>query len=107
MNSAAKQMISFDQARDSAQQSAMHDLRGLYSGDPKDILEEYFLEGEHCWMFFHRRSIQIPPERSLSAFAYVIGKRSGGRCVADYWDDPPKAQAYLKVLSDYLATHDT
>ena len=94
-------------ARDSAQQSAMHDLQGLYSGDPKDVLEEHFLEAEHCWMFFRKRFIQIPPERSLIAFAYVIGKRSGGRCVADYWDDPPKAQAYLKVLSDHLATHDT
>ena len=98
--------MSVETARLSAQASAMRMLEGLYVGDPAEILERRFAETNHCWMFFNNRSIIIPPERALSAFAYVIAKRGGGRLVPDYWDDEVRMQEYLETISEYLATHD-
>ena len=81
-------------------------LKELFSGKLEDILEERVVETEHCWMFFRKRSIILPPEYSLRDCSYVMAKRGGGRLVPDYWDDEVRLQEYLKTISDYLATHD-
>jgi hypothetical protein len=97
--------MNFEQAKESAVESAMFSLRGLYTGPPSAILEKGFRETNDCWMFFRSRSIKIPPERALSDFAYAYSKHSGeGRCVPDYWDDQPRLEEYLVTLSNYFAS---
>jgi hypothetical protein len=99
--------MDFEQARRQAEQTALGILEGVYSGPTSQVLEQRFLEAEHCWMFFRSRAIHLPPEHALRAMAYVFSKRSGkGRLVADFWDDEVKLCEYLKVMSDYFATHD-
>jgi hypothetical protein len=99
--------MNFHEARQLAQEDAMYHAQGLYFGKAEHVLDDDFLEAEHCWMFFRSRSIVMPPERSLSDFAYVFGKRGGGRWVPDYRGNEPRLREYLKTCSDDFATHDS
>jgi hypothetical protein len=99
-------IMKFEEAKQRAEQAARLDLQGLYSEPIECVLDASYEETEHCWMFFHDRSIVIPPERALSEFAYAYGKVSGeGRCVPDFRNDPQRLKEYLAFISDYFATH--
>lgn len=96
--------MNFKAAKKIAQADALSSLEGIYSGDPSEVLDSRFEETEHCWMFFQHPSIQMPPERALSQFAYVIAKDAslGGRNVPDYRGNEPRLQEYLKTVSEFF-----
>jgi hypothetical protein len=97
-------MRDIDSARAAAQEYAMFDLQGLYSGPAQEVLDADYRETEHCWMFFQRNDISFPPERSLSKGAYAISKHSGEeRFVPDFRHDEPRLLEYLQLISDYFA----
>ena len=80
------------------------DLEGVDLSHIEDPIDERVEEAEHCWLFFQHRAINVPPERSLSAFAYAVAKDPalGAQCIADYRGNEPRLQEYLQTLSDFF-----
>ena len=96
--------MNLSQARQAAKAEAISLLQDLYGNSAFEILEDWYAETEDCWMFFNNRAIFIPPERALSNYAYVYSKHTNeGRLVPDYWDNRPKLNEYLALISGYFA----
>ena len=96
-------MQNIEAARKAAHESAQWNLQGLYADPKQERLETAYRETADCWMFFQRRDIAIPPERSLSQGAYAVSKHSmEERFVPDFRDNELRLAAYLELLSDHF-----
>jgi len=89
-----------------AQKIAADRAKNTLSDDIKDssipVLQDNYMEADHCWMFFRNKAIVIAPERSLSDCAYCISKKGHVRYIADFSDDPVRLQEYLQTMSNYF-----
>jgi hypothetical protein len=94
--------ITLEQARLLAEESAAFFLSEFRSDPSVPLLQEHYLEAEHCWMFFRNKNIVIPFDRPFCDGAYVVSKRGNGRSVADLSEKPMEAQAYLQKLSEHF-----
>jgi hypothetical protein len=94
--------ISVDKARLLA--SSDPELAQLAIAQGSSPLEELFFEADNCWMFFRNRSLVLP--YSIGFDAYAVSKRGNVRRIADFFDDPQKAQDYLQVMSKHFADND-
>lgn len=96
--------ISLFQARKIADQQARSDLEG-YTGSFSEVLENEYLEAEHCWMFFRSREIDVPLDATLGIkWAHVVSKYGTYSMVQDFSEDPQRLQAYLQGMSDHFKT---
>lgn len=93
--------ISFEQAKAIAEAVALTYVQRLDYDRSWPLLEDRCLEGEHCWMFFTNRRIYFAPG-SLGSPAYAISKRGTGRIIANFYDDPVRAEEYLQTMSNYF-----
>ncbi len=90
--------MNYHEARMLAAREALAVLGSFYSGPAEAVLDEEFLEAEHCWMFFRNRNIALP-KSSLLDLAFVYGKSGGARDVPDLRGQPEELEAYLQRLS--------
>lgn len=95
--------IDLGQARRIAEEQARIELSGFAPAEVNCLQDDY-LEAEHCWMFFKKKDIVVPPEASLGInWAYVVSKHGKFSLVQDFSSDSKKLNAYLKTMSDYFA----
>ncbi|MFC5475789.1 hypothetical protein [Paraherbaspirillum soli] len=94
--------ITFEQAKRLAEESASFFLSDFLKDAATPLLQEHYLEAEHCWMFFRNKDIAIPPDRPFCDGAYAISKKGNGSYIADLSDNPEKLQAYLQTMSNYF-----
>lgn len=103
MTMTAKQRaITLEHARTTAERGAHSLLKDFVRGESTPLLQESFLEADHCWMFFRNKDIAIPPEQGLCDGAYVVSKNGSLRHIVDFSADPEKLKAYLQTMSDYF-----
>jgi hypothetical protein len=94
--------LKLEDARDIARRAAWEDCRSFYTGDPGGVLEDRYLEAEHCWMFFRSRAIENPPG-SLCASAFTVSRHGRVSLIPDYSGDEQTLREYLQTMSDYHA----
>lgn len=68
-------------------------------------LSTYYMEAEGCWIFFRHESIHITPESGPAYSAIAVSKKGEVRAIADYRDNPERAQEYLNIMSDHFIQH--
>lgn len=95
-------LIDINQAKKIASEKAEPLLKKFIVNNNIPLLQDYFIEGDECWMFFMNKAITIPEEYSLNKGAYVVSKKGAFRHIADFSDEPEKLQAYLKTMSKYF-----
>jgi hypothetical protein len=95
----------FEQAHESAESAARSHLKHFLDDESAPLLDERYLEAEHCWMFFRNKAIALPPEQSLRTGAYVVSKRGNTRYIADFSEDPVMLEEYLVTMSNYFRDH--
>jgi len=87
------------EARERAQRYMFDMFLGVYSGSPDHVLDPEYLESEFCWMFFHRRDINIPDVYSLSKVAFVFPKFGDeGRQIHDFRGEPEKLREKMEFF---------
>lgn len=96
------QFVNLAQARVIAESGAKSDLEDLVTDSSMPLLQDTFLEADHCWMFFRNKAIHIPAERSLCDCAYVVSRKGSLRHIADFSENPERLQAYLQTMSDHF-----
>lgn len=106
MTDSSYKTINFEQAKQLAEKSASLFLSEFRPNPSVPLLQEHYLEAEHCWMFFRNKDIVIPPNRPFCDGAYVISKRGNGSFVADFSEEPLEAQAYLQRMSAHFKERD-
>jgi hypothetical protein len=94
--------IKLDQARKIASDMAMYDTASDVKDKSIPMLQDGYLEADHCWMFFRNQSIVIAPERALSDCAYCVSKKGNGRSIPDYSNDRARLHEYLQIMSNHF-----
>lgn len=99
-----KCQITFEQAREIAFSAACADVTGILKDIPSKLLDDEYLEAEHCWFFFRSKDVVIPSESWFVATynAYAISKKGAFSQITDFDRDPEKLAEYLKKMSDYF-----
>jgi hypothetical protein len=101
-----KPLITFEQARKKAEESARRAQAYFMTDADMPALREEHLEAENCWMFFRNKDIKLPDPSTIDGLlpdgAYCISKRGEGRIVPDFSDRPKECRDYLERISDYF-----
>jgi len=96
--------ISYQQARQKAEQSLRNALSKLNIHPTVSLLEERYAENSVCWIFFRNRAINISIEDAWksfgSSFAFAVSKWGELLQVPDNFNDEEK----LKIQMDRFAT---
>ncbi|TXH31981.1 MAG: hypothetical protein E6Q98_26115 [Rhodospirillaceae bacterium] len=96
--------ITFEEARADAEKQAYADIDSFRKDKSIPLLDDEYLEAEHCWMFFQNKDIYLAPEYQFSHRAYAYSKKKGvGRTVYDLRDDPERMSEHLQYMSDFFA----
>lgn len=101
--------ISFVDAKAIAEDMAYSDLKSFVGHTQKSrLLQDRWLEAEHCWIFFRTKEYNIPPEMWFikNYCAYAISKKGTARSITDFSDNPERLQAYLQTMSNYFKVRD-
>ena len=93
-------LIYFKEAKVIATKAASLEMKNFIVDESK-ILDEYYLEAEHCWIFFKHPTIVIP-KHVLCFRTFAVSDRGGCRLVYDLRDEPEKMQKHLSDLSNYF-----
>lgn len=101
MKNENSERISLERAKFLAKQEAYSELKDFIQSKSHEVLDNYYLEAEHCWIFFKHPSIVIPKNR-LYFRAFAVGDQGGCRLVYDLRDEPDKMQKHLSDLSNYF-----
>lgn len=102
MNEDLSANITLTRAREIATEIAKYDLQDLVEDKATPLLQDAYLEGENCWMFFRNTDIFIPTDHALSDCAYCVSKRGAARSIADFSADPTRLREYLKTMSNHF-----
>jgi hypothetical protein len=98
-----KNPIDIQHARAIATEQARQNFSPYILDENMEILQEKYLEAEHCWMFFKNPEFEIPKTELLGiAWAYVVSKRGTFSMVQDLSYDAVKLHDYLQTLSNYF-----
>jgi len=99
-----RQTITFEQAKNMAEDMSRQDLLDYVKDPNVPFLHEVTLEADYCWFFFYNPNIIIPEEKWLLKMlgAYAISKRGDVSHTYNYLDDPIKANDYLMAMSAYF-----
>lgn len=84
--------------------AVMGDVDSYENKDVVKALEDDFLEGDNCWIFFRNKEIVVRQEnwflRDYNAFA--IGKKGGFSQISTVNLNERDLNSYLKSMSDYF-----
>ncbi|MFG0217136.1 hypothetical protein ACFU8X_29190 [Brevibacillus porteri] len=93
--------ITFEEAKELAEQLAFQRLNNYRKGEHIKLLREDYLEAECCWFFFRNKEIEGPDDGfRLWDCAYSISKKGECGTVIDYSDYPEKLNEYILQFSD-------
>jgi hypothetical protein len=90
--------ITFEQAKSIAESSVISKLKLFNLKIPKCVLQEFFLEGDFCWVFFMSKEI-IMPETTPGRYSIAVGKHGIHRILGDFSERPETYQGNLEKLS--------
>jgi hypothetical protein len=96
--------ISWADARKIAEEAVLRDKDHYETQEFDAMLEDEFLEAEHCRIFFRGRRIVVKPESwfTKSYGAFAVSKKGALSQITKFADDRSKLRDYLDVMSDYF-----